>query len=444
MTLPAPQPAFPGADARASAPRRIAVTAVPAPLVPLEAARAALPRDLAFVWEPPDGTVWVGSGAAARLDVSGAGRFEELRLAAQALWARVSPSLPPGAPAPRLFGGLAFAPFAADDPPWTSFGDASFTLPRLAYVRADERAWVLAAAAQDEATVGAELDAVLARLQRSAARAPTLPPPPGATLAPPDRTAWHGLVGGILAEIAAGRARKIVAARRAEVRAAATIDEGAVLRRLGGQPTTWRFAFARGGATFLGATPERLVRRAGDEVLSEALAGSVAAGHAGELLASSKDRAEHAMVVRAVADALAPLCATLDVPVAPQLRELRHLLHLWTPIRGRLRAPAPHVLELAAALHPTPAVGGLPRADALAWIAAHEPTARGWYAGPVGWFDAAGDGELVVALRSALVHGSRAFVYAGAGIVAGSDAARELDETGLKLRGMLGALGVVA
>ena len=147
--------------------------------------------------------------------------------------------------------------------------------------------------------------------------------------------------------------------------------------------------------------------------------------------------------MRAIADALAAAGAEVVIPDEPGVRALRHVLHLHTPIRATLREPR-HLLELAARLHPTPAVGGTPTAEAVRWIAAHEPAPRGWYAAPVGWFDLDGNGELAVAIRSGVVAGDRAHLWAGAGIVAGSDPDRELAETDVKLRAMLGALGVSA
>ena len=146
-------------------------------------------------------------------------------------------------------------------------------------------------------------------------------------------------------------------------------------------------------------------------------------------------------MVRAIAAALAPRCETLVVPAQPIVRQLGAINHLLTPISGRLRVRT-HILELAAALHPTPAVGGAPVAPAQRWIGAHEPVARGWYAGPVGWFDAAGDGELAVALRSGVLAGGgrQATLFAGAGIVAASDPAAEWVETELKLDSLSRAL----
>jgi isochorismate synthase len=204
------------------------------------------------------------------------------------------------------------------------------------------------------------------------------------------------------------------------------------------------------GGALVAATPERLVRLEGASVACDALAGSIARSggrHADSddatLLASAKDRREHELVVRAIASALHELGADVDAPAEPGVRRLRHVLHLHTPIAATLRAPR-HVLELAEALHPTPAVGGTPTRIATDWIAAREVAPRGWYAAPVGWFDLQGNGELAVAIRSGLLVGERAHLWAGAGIVAGSDPDRELAETDLKLRAMLGALGVAA
>ncbi|MGN6104428.1 MAG: isochorismate synthase, partial [Kofleriaceae bacterium] len=200
-----------------------------------------------------------------------------------------------------------------------------------------------------------------------------------------------------------------------------------------------------GAGALVAATPERLVRRDGDVVSCDALAGTVAATEqapTAALLASTKDRWEHDLVVRAIRDALEATGAAVDVPAEPAVRALRHVLHLHTPIRATLGAPR-HLLELAAHLHPTPAVGGTPTAVAVEWITTREPAPRGWYASPVGWFDLDGNGELAVAIRSGVLVGHRAHLWAGGGIVAGSDPDRELAETESKLRAMLGALGAL-
>ena len=200
--------------------------------------------------------------------------------------------------------------------------------------------------------------------------------------------------------------------------------------------------------TFLGATPERLVRTVGRSFETVAIAGSAARGAdpaddarlAAALLASEKDREEHAVVVDTLRSNLSPIVESLHVAEAPAILPLHHVQHLVTPITGTLRDEA-GLLALGGQLHPTPAVGGAPRDVALDLIAEHEGFDRGWYAGPIGWLGADGDGELMVALRCGLVAGRDATLFAGCGIVADSDPAREWDESRLKLRTMTTALG---
>ena len=188
---------------------------------------------------------------------------------------------------------------------------------------------------------------------------------------------------------------------------------------------------------FVGASPELLVRRSGHEVTARPMAGT--GQHVEELVRSEKDAREHKLVVDAVVDALGPTCddviARNAAPVA-----LTDLTHLATTITARTRDLDTSAVDLALALHPTPAVAGTPRATALATIARLEPTPRDLYAGPCGWVDARGDGEFVVALRGAQIDGTRARLHAGAGIVAGSRADSEWAETQAKLEPMLRAL----
>jgi len=392
----------------------------PAPRAPLEALLA-LPVAPLVAWEGRDGQILVGLGAAAAI------RGADARAAA-AIYARVR------GPAPPFLGGLAFAGGEdRDDDVWGGFGEGLFVLPRWTYrVHAGEATLTFVG----EAPPHLELEAIRHKLAHPAPLAP-LPP---VQIAGDDGEPFRATVSAALDEIAAGRLHKVVVARRLRVEGAAPLADRTLLARLAA-PGVTRFALRLDGATFLGASPERLVARHGRLVTSEALAGSAPAGRAAALAASVKDRHEHRPVVEAIAAALAPLCVELDVPAAPEPRALRDVVHLATPIRGQL-ADDTHVLGLAAALHPTPAVGGTPRAAALEFIAERE-LPRGWYAAPFGWFDRAGDGELAVALRSGVVRGAEAHLYAGSGIVAGSDPDAELAETRLKLRTMLAALGAV-
>ena len=416
---------------RAPEPLSFVTVPVPAPAPPAWC----LP-DLRVWWAPRDGGEIAGLGVAAAIAPRGEGRLDELL-------ARDTLHEPPDAQpfTPRLHGGIAFAPGAADEAPWQDFGDAWFVLPRAWYRRAGERAWLTLLApgprshALEQAARAAER---LARCQAIAAERT-----PVRAVHQLDRGAWRAGVERIRADIAAGRCEKIVLARRAEVELAGPVDQAGLLGRLDGRhPDCFRFAVRPHEAMFAGASPERLVSLRGDLVESEAMAGSIrgGGGAARALLESRKDRGEQAVVSRAIARALAPLVRSLELAPAPEARELRDVVHLCTPVRARLDRPR-HLLELAAALHPTPAVGGEPQGGALDWIARHEQAPRGWYAGAVGWFDGAGDGELAVAIRSGLVDGERAYLWAGAGIVAESDPDAEYEETGLKQRALLDVLG---
>jgi menaquinone-specific isochorismate synthase len=199
---------------------------------------------------------------------------------------------------------------------------------------------------------------------------------------------------------------------------------------------------------FLGASPELLIRLSGDVVESHPLAGTVARSgdvHGDEalvarLMGSPKARHEHRVVVDVIASALETLCAELNVPDQPSVLGLRNVSHLATHITGRLKPGGPSALELVAGIHPTPAVGGNPTDAAVRYLQKVEGFDRGGYAGPVGWVDARGDGAWAIGIRSADVSGADARIYAGNGIVAGSDPADELAETQLKLQALLAAL----
>lgn len=262
---------------------------------------------------------------------------------------------------------------------------------------------------------------------------------------------WMALVGRAVRAIEDGRFGKVVLAREVRVDTNRPIHVPTVLRRLRSlyPACTVLSAPAPGGGRFLAASPELLVSRTGSVVESHPLAGTIprsgdpAADQAlaDGLLGSEKDRAEHDWVVRDVERALAPWCAVLEVPDTPSIVSFRNVSHLGTRIHGRLGDHSrPTALALAAALHPTAAVGGTPRDAALAWLEANERLDRGPYAGPVGWVDANGDGEWVVGIRSAVVDGTIARLFAGVGVVDGSDPASELAETQFKLQALLAAV----
>ncbi len=422
---------------------------LPAPLAAPEAILHAAGTDMGFLWAPSSGPTFSGSGCAHAIQLQGTGRPAALRQQAEVLFEGIrSVDYPPcQAPPPRLFGGLAFQPGSSREEPWQEFGDGGFILPRWLYTRRLNRATLsLTLMAEDGPSLPRYLGELRHILESLAADLPAsgpLPAPLRVDSLPLDR--WAGQVESIRSAIEAGTFRKIVAARRSTVELQAPLDPLAVLHRLHPEQIRGclRFAFFRPGSSFLGATPERLIARSGDRIETEALAGSIGSGErqGDRLLSSLKDLGEHALVVEHLVGRLRPLCDTLDWSAQPRIRELRNLLHLHTPIRGHLHEDT-HILDLVATLHPTPAVAGVPTQPAVRWISERETTPRGWYAGPIGWFDAAGDGEFDVALRSCLLAGSTVWLFAGAGIMLDSDPELEYQETALKQRSLLAALGV--
>ncbi|HUF33329.1 MAG TPA: isochorismate synthase [Acidimicrobiales bacterium] len=257
--------------------------------------------------------------------------------------------------------------------------------------------------------------------------------------------AWCEAVAEAVATLRRGELGKVVLARQVVVEADAPLDVLGLLRRM---RTSYPSAMVFAIDGFVGASPELLVSRTGDIVRSHPMAGTVprtgdpeADGRlAAELLASSKDRAEHQVTIDVVLDTVLPFCSYVDSEPEPRVVSLANVAHLASLVEGRLSSPPATALTLAAALHPTPAVCGWPRDDARREIARLEGEPRGRYTGAVGWTDARGDGRLAVAIRCAEVDGARATVYAGNGIVAGSDPATELAETRAKLQAVLGSL----
>ncbi|WP_179467465.1 isochorismate synthase [Mycolicibacterium vinylchloridicum] len=252
--------------------------------------------------------------------------------------------------------------------------------------------------------------------------------------------------------------QKVVLARALRLVADDPLDERAILQQLASDAEATAYLAdlspAGGdytGSVLVGASPELLVARSGDLVTCQPFAGSAPrsadpqtdAANGAALAESGKNRHEHQLVVDTMRAALTPLCAELDVAAQPQLSHTAALWHLSTPIRGRLRDTAITAIDLALALHPTPAVGGVPTQEAVDLIAELEGD-RGFYAGAVGWCDARGDGRWVVAIRGAQLSADRreALAQAGGGIVAESDADDEVAETTTKFRTILSALGV--
>jgi isochorismate synthase len=353
-----------------------------------------------------------GRGVAATVALEGAAEFlaaidvdDEVRL--------------PGCGA-VAFGALPFAPGAP----------AELIVPREVFGRADDGTrWHTVIGDRDELR---ELEAIghgeRVLLPRESQ--------PSRFMVEPSRSpeSWCELVEQATKAMADGPLRKVVLAREVVVAADAPFDRSSVLGRL---RSTYPGCHLYSVDGFVGASPELLVSRAGDIVRSHPMAGTAARGGdpatdarlAASLLASTKDREEHQITIDMVHDTLLNWCSYID-----------YVQHLATLVEGRLSAPAPSVLDLVQALHPTPAVCGSPREEALTFILEHEGFDRGRYAGTVGWVDGAGNGSWAVSVRCAALDGPIARLYAGNGIVADSDPATELAETRAKLQAMLSAL----
>ena len=437
-------------DTAASHPGVLAVAATPLTLPDLLDAFAASSAD-AFYWEQPaQDFALLALGEATGIQPQGDDRFGSV-----ARWWRdtvASAVRAPGCDAqPFAAGGFAFdVQPTPGDGVWACWPRGAWVAPAVVLERRGDASSVQLQTASADAVD----DALQLAGQALAARTAGMPPSEAEIAGSeirlrddPDHDWWDGSMRVVLDAIAAGSLSKQVLARRVRAFASRPIDVAVVLRRLRGRfPSATTFAVRRNGATFLGASPEELVGLRGDAIEAAALAGTSRPGDgrdgvAAALLHDPKELREHAFVVEALRERLAPFCDGLDVPDAPVLMTLPNLSHLYTPVRGRLAAPR-GLLELIADLHPTPAVGAVPRdGDRSAEL---EPFDRGWYAGPVAWArgDRAGEGDAVVALRCALIRDDHAALYAGCGIVQGSEPEREWREARLKMEAVREALGV--
>ena len=420
----------------------------------LRAALDAMPAPRTF-WTAPDEATVVAGGAAATLTADGRDRFTAIKDAVGRVLRDGDVHAGTEAACPRLFGGFAFHDDGTDDETWDGFPGARFVLPRVQVTETDRGTWVTVNAVGPDASVEAVEDRLDAERERFESLDPPTPTPPPEIVArtrTTPRAAWRDSVEAAVDRIRAGDLQKVVLAQALDVELDRPLSIPDVLARLGETyPDCYRFLVeptadgeARPG--FFGATPERLVTRHGRTVTTGALAGTTGRGDtpaeddwlAQELLDDEKNVHEHELVAETIREQLAPFASTITAGQR-QVRRLETVQHLCTPITATLDHDT-HVLDLVEALHPTPAVGGLPPERALATIRETEPFDRGWYAAPVGWIDAAGNGTFAVAIRSALARGSATTLFAGVGVVADSDPDREWDEVQLKYRPILDEL----
>ncbi|MGI9254965.1 MAG: isochorismate synthase, partial [Thermomicrobiales bacterium] len=428
------------------------------PVAYFAAADLAAPRT--FWLEPDRGFALAGTGSVLSVPASADDAYGEaasaLRAAQRAAISGAEPGCDPVGPV--ALGGFAFDPTRETGLEWAGFPAAMMTVPTaMLWIENGRAAVVVNAFIDGESDTSAVAERLSRNLDR--ARGAATSDLNGSVPAPmtvlereiPQAGPWKSMVAEVADEVRAGKFDKVVLARSEWFACENEIDVPATLRRMAetNRPAMI-FAIGVPGAVFLGASPETLVRLEDGRLQTTPLAGSIARGTTPEedarlarrLLRSQKDRIEHDVVVGAILQALDPFCLYLaPEPDAPVIVANRTVQHLATPITGRVR-PGVSAVDIAGRLHPTPAVGGYPADAALAAIRAREGFDRGWYAGPVGWCGPGGDGPFCIGIRSALVRGNEATLYAGCGIVADSDPETEYAETCLKLRAIGTALGV--
>ena len=354
---------------------------------------------------------------------------------------------------PVAFGGFRFDAARPASSVWPGFGDGTLVVPRLTVMQYGLCYRIIAAeqvlpgsdaVAQAEAALSLWEGLTGRNATHSAHKEAHV-----AVLTPKDaKNQWGTLVHAALHAISQGDAKKIVVARTLKAKATDPFTLPDILNRLrADNPKAAIFAFGRKGTFFIGATPEILITAHGGSFRTMALAGSAARSEIPQqdarlgqaLLTSPKDRLEHDLVVQAVVQALASCCSKIEADSSPSLHKLPKVQHLVTFFKGDI-LPHKSLLDVIAHLHPTPAVGGVPAGSALAFLRIHEDFDRGWYAGPVGWLDGEGNGEFMVALRSGVIQGNEAVLFAGCGLVAGSDPEKEYQETWIKFSTMLDGL----
>ncbi len=353
---------------------------------------------------------------------------------------------------PLLFGGFSFDPLKQKTALWKKFADSHFYLPTYLLTHNQKGLYLTINIVVEPNT---SLDAISLPdegfIQQALAYREDMIFPPNHVTSIQDIAAeeWVTSVEQAIERMHRTEVEKVVLAREVQLTLHEQASIGAILHHLlEREQTSYVFALESGEDCFIGATPERLVQKEGTKLLSTCLAGSTPRGRSEEedlvlgnnLLSDAKNRREHQIVVDMIQAALQTECTKLSIPNEPVLMKLQHIQHLFTPVVGECNESV-SLLRLVEKLHPTPALGGWPKQQSVDVIREIEPLDRGLYGAPIGWIDALGNGEFAVAIRSALIHGQAASLFAGCGVVVDSDPEAELQETRVKIKPMLTAIG---
>lgn len=436
---------------------RLVTYSLPCPNITPRAFTAHAQGQPRYYWENArESVALAGMGTALEITAFGMNRFQMIHQRAHELFDTAAVLNAQHPILPRLFGGFSFRDDFVPDQAWADFTPAHFVLPHYQLVCMHDETWLTINVHipfdDDPHALRDDLhNALIARIQALQAEPP--PSKPSAVTSidyPLTYDQWHQMITSVTQRMKRSEFEKVVLSRVAEAHLSGNIHLQSVLDYLNAHYAgCYRFLFEpRPHHAFYGATPELITGVQGNQLKTMALAGSIQRGdtpqadadYAQQLLNSSKDRHEHDIVVKRLRERLLPMTTDLHIAETTIYR-LSNIQHLYTPITGTLRQ-AEGVLNVLQGLHPTPALGGEPRDVALQVISESEPVPRGWYAAPVGWIDSNLDGQFVVAIRSAVAQKHRVWMYSGAGIVADSDPLKEWQETALKFRPIMGALGI--
>ncbi len=354
---------------------------------------------------------------------------------------------------PLLFGGFSFDPKKESTDLWKDFSESKFYLPKYMLTIENDNTWltvnVIVTSLDEPNNVHKKIEENRRQLLINSRKGQNYSSLHDFTENEVEVDEWMKSVDTVISQINQGKLEKAVLARELKLHSNEEFNISSILFHLQeNQPNSYVFAIESGNSTFIGSTPERLLKKEGKRILSTCLAGSIKRGDTSEedrklektLLGDSKNLKEHQFVVQMISDELNKVCLNVTKPDHPTIFKAKNIQHLYTPIIGNVTDDV-HLLSIVKRLHPTPALGGFPQDKALHAIREHELLDRGWYAGPIGWIDAEGNGEFAVAIRSGLIQAKEAALFAGCGIVEKSEPIKEYEETQIKLKPMLTAIG---
>lgn len=356
--------------------------------------------------------------------------------------------------APMLFGGFSFDPLNKRASEWNAFSSAYFVVPTHQLVQKGKKTYIITNLLTNQPQAQGRFDELIR--ERDALIAEALmyeqimgSKPKIMTSQELEVDRYKTAVANTRGHIKAGAADKVVIARSLHLTFEKPVNTVTALAHITEeQPNSYRFGLQRHGQLFFGATPERLIEITNGQAYSACVAGSIRRGDTEEedrllgetLLNDPKNLGEHQYVVDMITSVFEAYCKDLAIDEQPQLMKIRDIQHLLTPVEARVREES-NIFKFVQSLHPTPALGGVPTTESMNIIRQEEQMDRGYYAGPIGWVDTEGDGEFAVAIRSGLLDGAEAYLYAGGGIVADSEVESEYEETWVKFRPVLRALG---